>query len=104
MVPEDRMGYIARVRPARFLPAVLLMLLLAGFSLPADACPGCSRAVAEGDATPGADASRGYNASILMMMSAPFLLTGIAGLLLYRSWRKDHRASSDPGDSPSCGT
>lgn len=73
---------------ARSLAAALLMVCVASLAAPARACPGCSRAIAEGDAV-GGNASQGYAWSILLMMSAPFLITGTAGALMYRSWRRD---------------
>ena len=88
----------------RCLTPLLLAALTAGvFVGPAPACPLCKEAVAEGanadgispspDDDPLAEA-RGYNRSIYLMVSVPYLLLLSVGLLIYRSYRVGRRTAA----------
>jgi hypothetical protein len=73
------MGRISRVVAAAMTALLLLPALLA-------ACPLCKDAL-ETDGVPN-QVGRGFYYSILLMLSAPFLLVGGLGLKIYRSRRR----------------
>jgi hypothetical protein len=68
------------------LPALVLTLTLAA-GRAATACPNCKEAVS---AQPSevAGIARGYNHSVLFMVSMPFLLLGTGGLMVARAVKR----------------
>ncbi len=78
---------------------LMLRVLLAGTLFvmaprAASGCPSCKTAVEHqvvDEASTGADpdaAGRGYNYSILLMISVPFLITAAMGIVLHRAIRR----------------
>lgn len=75
---------MTRSNLSKALAAVLLGLGLTG---PARACPNCKEAVA---AQPGdsGNAARGFNISVMFMVSVPFALLGTGTLMVFRAAKR----------------
>jgi hypothetical protein len=83
--------------------ATLMLAAVLGLSAlpaPAPACPNCRDAITESDGSnpdgfdPAAQA-QAYNHSIYLMLSMPYLLTAVVGLMIYRSYRRAGAAASE---------
>lgn len=74
------------------LTASTVVLLWAEAAL---ACPNCKQALAD-QAAAGGDVGQGFYYSILVMMSAPFLLAGGFGVVIHHHIRKQQRLRSHP--------
>jgi hypothetical protein len=66
---------------------LLATLLVLGLTTTAQACPGCKEALASNDGVQG-DIVSGYFWSILFMMSMPFTILGMFGIVVYRAMKK----------------
>jgi len=60
-----------------------IILLIFSQSISAQ-CAMCKAVVESGDA----DMAEGLNSGIIYLMAFPYILVGVAGFLLYRSWKK----------------
>ncbi len=75
------------MRPSRRLLASLSLLVPLVATTPCAACPNCKEAVS---AQPGqaADTAKGYNWSVLLMVSMPFTLLGTGAFAVVRASRR----------------
>ena len=67
--------------------AFLGLALTLGFACPASACPNCKEAVAA-QPEEAANMARGYNLSVLFMVSMPFTLLGAGALMVARGVKR----------------
>ena len=67
--------------------AFLAVALALAFSGPASACPNCKEAVAA-QPEEAAGMARGYNFSVLFMVSMPFMLLGTGALMVARGVKR----------------
>ncbi len=70
-------------------------IVLFAFCTVASACPGCKEAIA-GEGEEVSRAGVAFSASVLFMLSMPFLLTAGFGAALYRLYRKQQRLAQVP--------
>jgi len=74
----------------RLIVAALLMAMCLGYSAVAQACPGCAEAQA-GQGANRTNIVRGYQLSIIFMMSMPFLIVGSFGGYVYYTVRRSRK-------------
>jgi hypothetical protein len=84
---------------------LLLGVLVLGLWLaappPVRACPNCREAVADsGDDDDPQREARAYNESTYLFVSAPYLLLGAFGFMVYRASRQARGLHLPPGQSP----
>lgn len=75
------------MRRSLWIPFLIATILLFSTERIAFACPNCKEAVADQSGN-GADAARGFNWSVLFMVSMPFTLLGTGALLVVRAARQ----------------
>jgi hypothetical protein len=77
------------MRRSSRLTAVLALALLASLALSghASACPNCKEAVSA-QPSEAAGMARGYNYSVLFMVSMPFVLMGTGALMIARAAKR----------------
>jgi hypothetical protein len=80
-----------------FRSALLAAALLLSMTTAAQACPGCKEALAANDGVQG-DIISGYFWSILFMMSMPFTILGMFGIVIYRAMRKSQAAEAQAAE------
>jgi len=73
----------------------LTVLALLALCATASACPGCKEAIA-GEGEDVSRAGVAFSASVLFMLSMPFLLAAGFGAALYRLYRKQQRLAQVP--------
>lgn len=73
----------------KYLPLVLMLLLLVGVPMVAEAqCPMC-RMTAESNLANGGQEGEGLNNGILYMLITPYILIGLIGYVWWRNRRKE---------------
>ncbi len=76
-----------RITPSRRLATAILGLALAAAPAAALACPSCKEAVSAND-TEAVGMAQGYNWSVIFMLSVPFSLFGVGGLMVRSAVKK----------------
>jgi hypothetical protein len=92
-----RVGFEDHVNPRVLIAGLIVSVAFFGGLDAVDACPMCAQALDEGASGQSGNVAQAFQASILFMLSMPFILLGAFAAGFYRLYQSGRARPDDPG-------